>query len=136
MVLQVLIVHGIGKFFNKLLIKLLIIICHIYRLDEIPFGQMGKGRNQRILPLLFAANSVNYGRPFKMNTAEAFAACLYISGFKNDAITVMSNFSYGDEFLRLNKDELDVIFFILFYFILFNYLQNFSLIVNVPMVMK
>jgi pre-rRNA-processing protein TSR3 len=69
---------------------------------------MGKGRNQRILPLLFAANSVNYGRPFKMNTAEAFAACLYISGFKHDAITIMSNFSYGAEFIRLNKDELEV----------------------------
>lgn len=68
---------------------------------------MGKGRNQRILPLLFAANSVNYGRPFKMNTAEAMAACLYIAGFKEDARILLSCFSYGEEFLRLNHDSLE-----------------------------
>ena len=68
---------------------------------------MGKGRNQRILPLLFAANSVNYGRPFKMNTAEAMAATLYIAGFKQDAHTLLSSFPYGKEFLRLNFDALE-----------------------------
>ena len=69
---------------------------------------MGKGRNQRLLPLLFAANSVNYGRPFKMNTAEAMAACLYIVGFKEDALTMLESFGYGKEFLRLNYTALEV----------------------------
>lgn len=68
---------------------------------------MGKGRNQRLLPLLFAANSVNYGRPYKMNTAEATAACLYITGFKDDAKKLLSPFGYGDEFIRLNFDALE-----------------------------
>lgn len=81
--------------------------CSWNRLEEIPFGSLGKGRNQRILPLLFAANSVNYGRPFKMNTAEAMAACLYITGFKDDARIMLSSFGYGPEFLRLNHDALE-----------------------------
>lgn len=79
---------------------------------------MGKGKNQRILPYLLAANTVNYGKPYKMNTAEATAACLYIVGYKNEAHTLLSPFSYGEEFIRLNfecleaysacKDEVEV----------------------------
>ena len=81
--------------------------CSWNRLNEIPFGSMGKGRNQRLLPLLFAANTVNYGRPFKMNTAEALAACLYITGYKDDARQLLGPFSYGTEFLRLNNEALE-----------------------------
>lgn len=81
--------------------------CSWNRLDEIPFDALGKGRNQRLLPLLFAANSVNYGRPSKLNTAEAFAACLYITGFKEDARIVLEAFSYGSEFIRLNYEALE-----------------------------
>lgn len=81
--------------------------CSWNRLTEIPFGSMGKGRNQRLLPLLFAANTVNYGKPFKMNTAEAIAATLYITGFRDDAEAMLEPFGYGSEFLRLNKDALD-----------------------------
>ena len=81
--------------------------CSWNRLEEIPFGSMGKGKNQRLLPLLFAANTVNYGRPFKMNTAEALAACLYITGFKDEARTLLEPFSYGVEFLRLNNEALE-----------------------------
>ena len=82
--------------------------CSWNRLDEIPFDKMGKGRNQRILPFLVAANSVNYGKPYKMNTAEAMAACLYIAGFKRDAEIVLSSFGYGKEFIKINHDALEV----------------------------
>lgn len=68
---------------------------------------MGKGRNQRLLPYLLAANSVNYGKPFKLNTAEATAACLYIVGFKAEAQILLSPFSYGEEFIHLNYDLLE-----------------------------
>lgn len=81
--------------------------CSWNRLEEIPFTQMGKSRNQRILPLLYAANTVNYGKPYKMNTAEAIAAALYIVGLKDDAKAMMSSFSYGCEFFRLNHELLE-----------------------------
>lgn len=81
--------------------------CSWNRLEEIPFGSMGKTRNQRLLPYLFAANTVNYGKPFKMNTAEALAACLYIVGFKDDAIKILDPFSYGNEFIKINYEALE-----------------------------
>ena len=81
--------------------------CSWNRLDDIPFTKLGKGRNQRLLPFLYAANSVNYGKPFKLNTAEAMAACLYITGFKEEAQTIMEPFGYGPEFIRLNFEALE-----------------------------
>lgn len=59
--------------------------CSWNRIDEIPFASMGKNRMHRILPLIYAANTVNYGKPYKMNTAEAIAASLYIVGMKEQA---------------------------------------------------
>jgi pre-rRNA-processing protein TSR3 len=76
--------------------------CSWNRLEEVPFPKLGKSRNQRVLPFLYAANSVNYGRPFKLNTAEALAASLYICGFREDAQLLLSSFGYGPEFFRLN----------------------------------
>jgi pre-rRNA-processing protein TSR3 len=81
--------------------------CSWNRLEEIPFNSMGKGRNQRLLPLLIAANTVNYGRPHKLNTAEAMAACLFITGFVEDAVRMLEPFSYGEEFLSLNATALN-----------------------------
>lgn len=60
-----------------------------------------------VVPYLVAANTVNYGRPYKLNCAEALAAGLWICGFPDDAHLVMSKFGYGEEFLRLNADLLE-----------------------------
>jgi len=64
-----------------------------------------RGR-RRVLPLLIAANPINYGRPFRLSTAEAMASALCILGEWGQAEEVLSAFKWGPEFLRLNEDWL------------------------------
>lgn len=84
-----------------------LIDCSWARLQEIPFKQMASGHH-RLLPFMVAANTVNYGRPFKLNCAEAAAATLYICGMPEAAKAVMDEFSYGEEFLTINRQVLDM----------------------------
>jgi pre-rRNA-processing protein TSR3 len=60
----------------------------------------------RALPFLVAANPVNYGRPFRLNTAEAFAGALAILGHRERAEAVLSKFTWGHTFLELNEEPL------------------------------
>lgn len=86
---------------------LAVVDCSWAQLGAVPFSRLPRG-NERLLPYLVAANTVNYGRPYKLNCAEALAAGLYICGFPDDARFVMSKFGYGEEFLRLNEELLDL----------------------------
>ena len=69
-------------------------------------GEHVKGTS-RCLPILIAANPVNFGKWTKLTTAEAIAAALYIAGFKKEAEDVLSIFTWGHTFLELNDVLLD-----------------------------
>lgn len=60
----------------------------------------------RMLPLLLAANPVNWGKPFKMTTAEAIAASLYLVGREEQARDLLSSFRWGEQFFKLNDEPL------------------------------
>ncbi|KUG20707.1 MAG: DUF367 family protein [Methanomicrobiaceae archaeon] len=64
-------------------------------------------RHRRALPFLVAANPVNFGRPFKLTSVEAFAAALYILGEKSQAAEILLPFGWGMRFLEVNRDPLE-----------------------------
>jgi pre-rRNA-processing protein TSR3 len=60
----------------------------------------------RALPFLVAGNPVNFGTPFRLNTAEALAGALWILGEPDRAEELLSHFSWGHTFLELNEEPL------------------------------
>ena len=61
----------------------------------------------RILPFLVPSNPVNYGKPGKLSTAEAFAGTLYILGEKENAKRLLSTFNWDREFFKINMELLE-----------------------------
>jgi len=60
----------------------------------------------RSLPFLVAANPVNFGTAFQLNTVEAFAGALAILGQRDRARQLLSKFPWGHTFLELNEEPL------------------------------
>jgi len=63
--------------------------------------------NCRSLPFMLAANPVNWGKPFKLTSLEAFSAALYIAGFKDQAKEILGIYTWGENFIELNLELLE-----------------------------
>jgi len=62
-----------------------------------------KVRTRRRLPWLVAANPQHFGRLGELNTAEAFAAALWLLGERDRALSLIEAFPGGATFLRINR---------------------------------
>jgi len=60
------------------------------------------GRCERLLPYLVATNPVNYGKPWRLNCVEAFAAAFCICGHDEFAQRILEGFSWGHAFFEVN----------------------------------
>lgn len=67
-----------------------------------------KARNHRVLPYFVASNTVNYGKPWRLNCAEAFAACLGILGLREAADELLNQFKWGHSFFELNGELVEI----------------------------
>ena len=85
---------------------LCVVDCSWNRLDDVPWKKLHSAA-PRLLPWMVAANPVNYGKPCKLNCAEALSAGLYISGYREAAELLMNKFKWGHGFITLNRDLLE-----------------------------
>ncbi|KAM0427226.1 hypothetical protein ACHAPT_007656 [Fusarium lateritium] len=79
-----------------------VVECSWARTKEVQWNKVG-GKCERLLPYLVAANTVNYGKPWRLNCVEALAAAFYICGHPEWAEQILEPFSYGPSFLEINS---------------------------------
>lgn len=70
-------------------------------------GAVRSWRKRRALPFLLAANPVNFGRPWRLSSVEAFAAALFILKEPEQAASVLGTQNWGCRFLELNGELLE-----------------------------
>ncbi|CAO3678936.1 unnamed protein product [Umbelopsis vinacea] len=74
-----------------------VVDCSWAKIDEVPFSRI-----KSPVPYLVATNPVNYGKPWKLNCAEALAACFYITGFPEYGEELLAKFKWGHAFKKVN----------------------------------
>ncbi|MEO9365162.1 MULTISPECIES: DUF367 family protein [Candidatus Nitrosocaldus] len=62
---------------------------------------------RRRLPLLLAANPINYAKVAKLSSVEALAAACYILGYQHLAYELLAKFKWGSTFITLNHELLE-----------------------------
>jgi pre-rRNA-processing protein TSR3 len=76
--------------------------------DVLDTGAVSSWRKRRALPFLVAANPVNFGRPWRLTSVEAFGAALFILGEPEQAAAVLESQNWGTRFLELNEEPLNL----------------------------
>jgi len=61
----------------------------------------------RCLPYLLAANPLHYAQPTRLSSIEAVAASLFILGFETQAENLLKLYTWGSQFLILNRELLE-----------------------------
>jgi pre-rRNA-processing protein TSR3 len=85
---------------------LLALDCSWAQAEEAFPALLGRTKS-RALPFLVAANPVNWGKPFRLTTAEAIGAALHIVGEARLARDVLSAVPFGESFLEMNRNPLE-----------------------------
>lgn len=70
------------------------------------FDELRPRTEPRALPVLWAANPVNWGHPWELSTVEALAAALVLLGDRDQGEEVLSKFTWGEQFWNLNRRPL------------------------------
>ncbi|KAH9979825.1 DUF367-domain-containing protein [Russula compacta] len=83
-----------------------VVECSWARLSEIPFSKIASP-HERLLPYLIATNPTNYGKPWRLNCAEALAAAFYLTGHDNWAERLLAPFGWGRSFYTVNQHLLE-----------------------------
>jgi len=74
---------------------------------EEQFSELSKNQLSRSLPFLIAVNPVNFGKPLKLTTLEAFTAAVYILDEREQAKKLTSIYKWSPHFLTMNKNPLE-----------------------------
>ena len=89
---------------DKIAPSVTVLDCTWETLEDVDVGRI---KRKRALPFLVAANPGHFGRPYMLNSVEAFAAALYILGEKEQAKEILSKFSWGLRFIEVNIEPLE-----------------------------